>query len=938
MEVKMISIRARVILIIVSIVIVITLSSLALGLLFNRERFTETVKQDLMVIAQISEQMLSNEISLLKEEVRSIAEQLNMAAPEEMAALLERNGANSRFQSIAVLDAHGGSINYGLPSLKEDEYKTNPYALRAFVGETVLGTTVWDNNGELVIRIWTPVKDGVMAATLPGLFFCNTVQQFKIWETGGLYILNAEGTMVAHMNSSVVLQQRNYISIGDNDPAYKSAGDFFRTMLSGGSGVGTYTFLNKERFCAYIPIRGSDGFVLGAAAPSGESPLAQVNQTLFISAFIFLSLGAITAFIAANSVSTPFEQIKDQNLRLAELMKTAKSASEAKSHFLANMSHEMRTPLNAIIGLAELELGSDNLSGAASENIEKIYISGMILLGIINDILDISKIESGKFSLISAEYELPSLINDTVNLNVVRIGSKPITFNLHADPALPLKLIGDELRIKQIFNNLLSNAFKYTESGTVDWNLSCSVEGNSVWLISSVRDTGIGITAENLSRLFTDYNQVDTRSSRRIEGTGLGLSITRSLVELMDGEITVESEFGKGSVFSIRIRQQYAGDAVIGGEMAANLKDFRYTANRRFRNEKLVRCYIPYATVLVVDDVSINLDVAKGLLKPYGMTVDCVNSGQRAIDLVREGKTKYNAIFMDHMMPGMDGFEAVQIIRNEIGSEYAKTVPIIALTANAIIGNEELFLKNGFQAFLSKPIDIISLDRMINRYVRNKALEKNLPSTQAAARPETQETVPETNLFKDKSLDGISFAAGLKRFDNEETYLRLLKSYCALIQSMPEKLRAFTPKGLQDYAISVHSLKSTSYTIGANRIGKKAEDLEAAANSGNIEFINIHNDALISALENLVPKLEIFLEEIQGKNRKPVRQTPDPALFDQIFAACEAYDMERLDAAMEQLEAYDYENQAELVKWLREQVDTSELEKIKERLSGINHE
>jgi CheY-like chemotaxis protein len=644
-----------------------------------------------------------------------------------------------------------------------------------------------------------------------------------------------------------------------------------------------------------------------------------------------------------------------------ELTKTAEEASEAKTRFLATMSHEMRTPLNAIIGLSELGLGSDELTGNAYSNMEKIYVSGMTLLGIINDILDISKIESGKFILTPAEYEAPSSINDTIIQNIIRIGSKPIQFKLTVDENFPFKLLGDELRVKQIFNNLLSNAFKYTERGTVDWRLSAEISGDSVWIVSSIRDTGIGIRHEDLPKLFTDYNQVDIKSRRRIEGTGLGLSITKKLVELMDGLIMVESEYGKGSVFSVRIRQAYVNGSVIGPEIARNLSSLNYTAERRSKNEKLVRAWFPYATVLVVDDVPMNLDVAKGMLKPYGMTVDCVDGGRKAIDLIREEKTKYRAIFMDHMMPEMDGFEAVRIIREEIGTEYAKTIPIIALTANALIGNEDLFLKNGFQAFLSKPIDIIQLDVIVNRYVRDKNLEKNLGLT--GKKPESPAGHPKDGLARSspdekienkpgimagRSMEGIDFSSGLKRFDdNEETYLRIVSSYFVQIQTIAEKIRTYTAEfrppmdalnqeALEDFKRTVHSLKSTSYTIGARHIGSMAEELEKASFAGDIKYINAHNGALIDSLEKLIPVLKNFLDEIQSANQKPLREAPDPALLSRLLKAGADYDMERMDAAMDELEQYRYTSQADLINWLREAVDKSELESIRERLEGLN--
>jgi CheY-like chemotaxis protein len=409
----------------------------------------------------------------------------------------------------------------------------------------------------------------------------------------------------------------------------------------------------------------------------------------------------------------------------------------------------------------------------------------------------------------------------------------------------------------------------------------------------------------------------------------------------------VESEYDKGSVFSIRFRQQFVSDAVIGKDVAKNLSGFSYTADRRSKNQKLVRCWIPYASVLVVDDIQMNLDVAKGMLKPYGMTVDCVESGQKAIKMIKEGK-KYNAIFMDHMMPGMDGFEAVRIIRNEIENEHAKTVPIIALTANAIIGNEDLFLRNGFQAFLSKPIDIIRLDLIVNHYVRNKQIERELSlSGQQPASPENHDKKEETGsgLLTGRSLEGIDFAAGLKRFDgNEETYLDIVKSYSSQLFDLSKTVRSCMPKTelppsaetLHNYEIAVHSIKSTSYTVGAKQIGSIAEALEKAAAKGDVEFVKTRNGDLLEAMERLSPKLKDFLDELQSSNQKPLRQAPDPAPLARMLEASANYDMEQMDKIMEELEQYRYETRPELINWLRKQLDNSELESIRERLSKID--
>jgi PAS domain S-box-containing protein len=406
--------------------------------------------------------------------------------------------------------------------------------------------------------------------------------------------------------------------------------------------------------------------------------------------------------------------------------KAAKSASEAKSHFIANMSHEMRTPMNVIVGLTDLMLEEeDGVSGKVKEELKKINTAGTTLMGLINDVLDISKIEAGKMELSLVEYGVPSLLNDIITLNMVRIGEKPIEFKLEVGDKLPQALFGDDLRIKQVLNNLLSNAFKYTESGTV--TLSVNAEkvpdtsgavSDTVWVTFSVIDTGIGIRKEDIAKLFTDYNQVDTSANRKIEGTGLGLSITKKFVELMGGEITVESEYGKGTTFRARIRQGFVTDMPVAKETVENLCGFRYTDKKKQAQGKIARVDLSHARVLVVDDFPMNLDVAAGMLRKYKMQVDCASSGQEAVDLIKAGEPVYNAVFMDHMMPGMDGVEATKLIR-ALGTEYAEKMLIIALTANAVAGSEKMFLENGFNAFLPKPFNAMLLDSVIKRWIRN---------------------------------------------------------------------------------------------------------------------------------------------------------------------------------------------------------------------------
>ncbi|MDR1420944.1 MAG: response regulator [Treponema sp.] len=543
----------------------------------------------------------------------------------------------------------------------------------------------------------------------------------------------------------------------------------------------------------------------------------------------------------------------------------AEAATRAKADFLANVSHEIRTPLNAIIGLGELELGK-NLPENTRDNLEKMHNSGMVLLSIINDLLDISKIESGRFTLSPSEYDTASLINDTVHLNMVRIGSKPIVFGLRVDERLPSRLYGDEIRVKQILNNLLSNAFKYTREGSVWLDISTeTIDQKNVRLVCRVEDTGIGIKEEDMEKLFSVYNQLDTRSNRHIEGTGLGLSICRNLAELMGGGVGVESEYGKGSVFTASVLQGAAGGEVIGEAAAKNLESFRFVTEKRGQYRKN-RIFMPYGRVLVVDDVSTNLDVARGMLTPYGLAVDCVSSGREAVNLVRAGTVTYDAIFMDHMMPEMDGIEAVRIMRNETEGDYAKTVPVIALTANAIVGNDKLFLENGFQDFLTKPIDMTKLDAILHKWVRNRDKEAAMQAegTQAAddggheERDEDED--PSSPAGSASPVKGIDWAEGIKRMGNRETsFIRVLNSYAANLPAMLGKLREFRAETLADYTITVHGIKGASYGICANDIGKQAEALEMAARNGDIEAILSNNGDFIIRAEKLAAELASYL-------------------------------------------------------------------------------
>jgi signal transduction histidine kinase/CheY-like chemotaxis protein len=548
--------------------------------------------------------------------------------------------------------------------------------------------------------------------------------------------------------------------------------------------------------------------------------------------------------------------------RLIAAMTEAQSANQAKSSFLANMSHEIRTPMNTIMGITEILMQSEHLDNGAEEGLNRIYDSCNLLLGIINDILDFSKIEAGKLEIISEPYHVASLINDSTRLNLLRFAASSLEFKLQVGENIPETLVGDELRIKQVINNLLSNAFKYTSHGEVVLSVSAEIgEGgladDGVILVLVVRDTGHGMTAEQVSRLYERFTRFNMETNRRIEGAGLGLSITRSLITMMNGSIHVESEPGKGSAFTVLLPQKRSGSpAVLSKELVENLNRRRLTSAVQVKRNQVIRKYMPYGSVLIVDDTEANVYVAKLLMTPYGLKIDTAESGQEAVDKIKGGRV-YDIIFMDHMMPVMDGIEAVKIMR-DLGYSH----PIIALTANAVVGQADIFLTNGFDDFISKPMDMRVLDMSLNRYI----YDKQPPEVKAAAQAEKEEFESQTETDSDArqaggrevlpDITGLNTGHGLALFDDDvETYLSALHSYVKNVPEMLDKLRNVTEETMPDYAINVHGLKSISGWISADGIQAKAASLEALAKTGDFVGVATLNSALLNEAENFISEL-----------------------------------------------------------------------------------
>lgn len=674
--------------------------------------------------------------------------------------------------------------------------------------------------------------------------------------------------------------------------------------------------------------------------------------------------------------------LSNRSTALAGAIEEVEAANSSKSNFLANMSHEIRTPMNAIVGMTELILREHDISESVQENCFNIQNSGRSLLSIINDILDFSKIESGKMELIEENFNIASTLNDVINMAITRKGDKKLEIIVHADPEIPCGLIGDEIRIRQVIINLVTNAIKYTREGCVSIRVSQTKQRYGINLSVSVSDTGIGITEQNLEKLFSSFQQVDTKKNRAVEGTGLGLAISKRLITQMGGFINVTSEYGKGSEFRfvipLKVSDAKPFVTITGADKihAAGYIDFKkyshpkiaeeyrlliselsqtlhtdikvyetmdelkeaakqnkfthfFTPREHYiehsdfflsqeKNAEIVvvqdrlnaiempdgvKCmYKPFyilsvgaifnhesvvtnlgerrtptthfsaskARILIVDDNPINLKVAVGLMRPYHMQVITADSAKAAFSLLRS--KDFHLVFMDHMMPEIDGVEATQIIRATEG-EYYKNLPIIALTANAVSGARETFLEAGMNDFIAKPIELSALDRVLRTWLPKELIKA--PTEDKFNADAKRKTAPQsdktTALFDAET--GIFYTGG-----DEEAYLEILEIYVKKAKEKQNYIqKLFEEKSWKNYVIEVHALKSTSLTIGSKPLSELAKELELAGKNENFRLIEEKHAAMIELYEKVA---KIGGEYIAQK--KPTPTTKADALQENL--------------------------------------------------------
>lgn len=599
----------------------------------------------------------------------------------------------------------------------------------------------------------------------------------------------------------------------------------------------------------------------------------------------------------------------------------ADAANEAKSLFLSNMSHEIRTPMNAIVGITDILL-RENLSDSQQGYLENIRSSGNALLDIINDILDLSKIESGKMEIIEDEYEPLPLLNDLKVIFQTRIGDSPIRMNYDIDEKLPAKLYGDSLRIRQVIINVTNNAIKYTNVGYV--NLKVRVSDNvdgKINLIISVKDSGQGIKAEDLPHLFESFVQTDSQLNHGKEGTGLGLPITKELLEMMGGTIEAASEYGKGSEFTLIIPQKVIDSTPAG------------TVIYKRRDSGSLNFSAPKARVLLVEDNEVNVKVAQGLFKPLKFSMDVAENGLVALKKIAE--KRYDFVFMDHMMPVMDGVEATTRIR-ALDDEYFKRVPIIALTANATTGARETFISAGMNDFIGKPINIRDVCAALKRWLppeliveeeENESGKGDTPVKKAVRSSDEIKEIglPDDNSDKnnDKSIESnekgedqnmafgeLDREVGIQYCGTEELYESVLEDFYRLIETKAAKIEQLLADGdIRNYTIEVHALKSTCRMIGATATSELAFKLEQAGNAEDIETIKAETPLLMEMYRAYLTTLSYF-DAADGATEK--KEVPSSTIKSELFkmnVAAKDFDMDTVDEAMSNLNSYKMPNE-----------------------------
>ena len=754
------------------------------------------------------------------------------------------------------------------------------YTTSALTGELYFSAPYLDSDtNQSVITISKAVyKDnellGVLAADIFVDVLIDMVYNADVGNESYAFLMDQNMRMLAHPNEFYKYDSTPLKVMDDPASPYGPLVDVIQNGYDKMVFVDDYDGINRGISTARMT---NTGWYVCIATSRDEisKGVGGLLRGFVISTIISIVIGVFIAIFLArvlDKLTRQEQEYRQQVLRLEK--QAADEASRAKSRFLADMSHEIRTPINAIIGMNEMILRETD-NGDIREYSRNIRQSGHNLLQLINGILDFSKIEDGKMEIVPVRYRVGSQVAYLLNSISDRANAKKLKLEFNIDPQLPTQLYGDDTRINQVIVNLLTNAVKYTEKGTVSFSIQTKEKKDGRILIYfEVKDTGIGIQEEDMAKLFESFERLDVVRNRNIEGTGLGMTITRKLLDLMDSELKVESVYGKGSVFSFELWQEIADESPLG--------DYReYSEGGSDEGSYQESFHAERARILVVDDTKMNLFVVQSLLKKTGIKIDTAGSGPDSIRLSEENV--YDVILMDQRMPGMDGTQAMKLIREQEGGKNAKT-PVICLTADVIRGARDRYLKQGFDDYLTKPIDGAELEKMLMTYLPEDKLERitGLPDKEignkadAAAKDNSEITDPEKdNVMKDllKALTGIGVNTdtGISHSANDkEVYRSVLSTFAGEEKEKARSLQnSYEKEDWDNYGITVHSLKSSAGMIGAAGLSSLAAGLESAAQNNDKAAIDKDHERVKELYEQLTAVIDDHLiDEDKGMDEE----------------------------------------------------------------------
>ncbi|MCQ2524464.1 MAG: ATP-binding protein [Lachnospiraceae bacterium] len=652
-----------------------------------------------------------------------------------------------------------------------------------------------------------------------GLWIANNTQKFQNWAIVITFII------------SVIILPVCYMWDGGKDSSddlWFMAGLILTFILLEGKIMWIMAGLDSLAIIASIVLERTHPELINHLSDENEQSLEIVISMIMIG----IVLGTIFSF-QSYLYEKQARVLMEKENHLKEALDALEKANKAKSDFLASMSHEIRTPINAVLGMNEMIL-RESTENSTLEYAANVDNAANALLYIVNDILDFTKIDSGKMDIVSLDYEMASLLKDCYNMVARKAKEKNLEFTILNNPSIPSVLKGDEIRVRQVVTNILTNAVKYTHAGSVTMKVDYEMTGeDSMNLLISVIDTGIGIKDENKEYLFEKFERYESIENHEIEGTGLGLAITKNLLELMGGSISFESKYGLGSTFSVSIPQMVV-DATFAGNLSDKLELIEISKEKYCESFKA-----PKARILAVDDVKINNDVIISLLKQTEIKIDCAYSGRECLNCLRNNT--YDLILMDHMMPEMDGIETLKRIRNLTDSPN-KDIPVIILTANALIGAKEEYLRIGFNDYLSKPVESSQLEQMLAKYLPSRLVQ----STVVVKELTLEEKLPFLNVKY-----GVHCCAG-----DESLYIKALTEYVDKENRVEALDNSFFNKNWKEYLMLVHSIKNLSLLVGDKDLSEEAKGLEYAIKDDRTYIVEKNHEIFFEHYKTLIENIK----------------------------------------------------------------------------------